>query len=83
MSLRVGYVDAATVAFDVFADGQKATEQRPPAAPAGVGVDRTVTTLKSYSIPAAAGPVVEIRFAGRAELGFAHIVFCELNRLPP
>jgi hypothetical protein len=82
MMLRIGFVGAATSAFDIFVDGEKIAEERPAGSPAARG-DRDTTTIKSYAIPASATagkPVVEIRFAGHRELGTAHIVFCELSR---
>jgi uncharacterized protein len=90
MTLRVGYVDAASAAFEVVVGDQKIAEERPPPTITGksraeASGGRSVTTLRNFPVPAAATagkPVVEVRFNGRAETGTAHIVFCELSRLP-
>ncbi|MBI5769493.1 MAG: glycoside hydrolase family 127 protein [Verrucomicrobia bacterium] len=82
LQLRVGVVDAAKLAFDVFIDGEKVAEERSSTqTPPG----RTDPVIKTYALPPAAlagKTAVPVRIEGRADHGMAHIAFCELSRVP-
>ncbi len=82
MVLRVGYLGGDAAAFDLMVDGKPLARERPKV-PAPAKPNRaTVTTIKTYAVPASLiqHPVIELRFTGHPDQGPARIVFCELAR---
>jgi hypothetical protein len=81
--LRVGYLGGDQAAFDLFVNDNLVASER-PASPAPSTPNRaTVTTLKTYPLPAALThneSLVTIRVVGHPDQGSARIVFCELSR---
>lgn len=82
MNLRVGFLGGDAAAFDLLIDGRPLAAIR-PRTPAPATPNRaTVTTIRTYSVPAewVHRPLIELRVVGHADLGPARIVFCEVAR---
>lgn len=80
--LTVGSVDGPLAAFDIFVNGSLLARERPASPHPATPNRATVTTIRTYPIPAArlnGASTLEVRFVGHEELGSCRIVFCQIS----